>query len=102
MIEKRKEKNGRKDMNKDNIERKKTIRFGDRRTCNLYSIVIPEKREKERRKLRKDLKERMKDKCVKCGYETLYDIETHIDERQYYVEGGGQLCERCYKDIYGI
>jgi len=43
----------------------------------------------------------MKDKCVSCGCETEYDKETHIDFRNFYIEGAGQLCEKCYKEIYG-
>jgi hypothetical protein len=38
----------------------------------------------------------MKDKCVSCGSETAYDVTTHIDMRNAYVEGLGQLCNRCY------
>jgi hypothetical protein len=41
-----------------------------------------------------------KDKCVMCGNETEYDKTTHIYNRQYYVEGGGQLCRTCWKQIY--
>jgi len=42
----------------------------------------------------------MKDKCNCCGVETLYDKETHIDNRLGYIEGAGQLCLDCYDDIY--
>jgi hypothetical protein len=38
----------------------------------------------------------MKDKCVSCGSETAYDVTTHIDMRNAYVEGLGQLCNRCH------
>lgn len=38
----------------------------------------------------------MKDKCVSCGVETAYDVSTHIDMRNGYVEGVGQLCSKCY------
>jgi recombinational DNA repair protein (RecF pathway) len=41
-----------------------------------------------------------KDKCVLCGKETEYDKNTHIDFRDYYVEGAGQLCEECWERIY--
>ena len=44
----------------------------------------------------------MKDKCVSCGVETLYDKEEHIDFRLGYVEGAGQLCLDCYGVIYGL
>lgn len=37
-----------------------------------------------------------KDKCVMCGKETPYSKSTHIDLRDYYVEGCGQLCEDCW------
>jgi len=43
----------------------------------------------------------MKDKCVVCNEETKYDYGEHIDNRLYYVEGAGQLCEKCYIGIYG-
>jgi hypothetical protein len=41
-----------------------------------------------------------KEKCVMCGRETPYTKNTHIDLREYYIEGAGQLCEKCYKEIY--
>ena len=42
----------------------------------------------------------MKDKCVCCDIDTLYEKETHIDFRIGYIEGAGQLCLDCYGDIY--
>ena len=44
----------------------------------------------------------MKDKCNCCGVETLYDKETHIDNRLGYIEGAGQLCLDCYGVIYDL
>jgi hypothetical protein len=41
-----------------------------------------------------------KDKCVMCGAETQYNKSTHIDNRDYYIEGVGQLCRECYFNIY--
>lgn len=38
----------------------------------------------------------MKDCCVMCGNETLYDFTDHIDMRYGYIEGVGQLCIECY------
>lgn len=32
------------------------------------------------------------DKCVICGEDTPYTIDTHIDYRIGYIEGGGQGC----------
>lgn len=37
----------------------------------------------------------MKDKCVICGKETQYDINTPINFRYNYVEGAGQVCKEC-------
>ena len=42
----------------------------------------------------------MKDKCVTCGVESIYDKEEHIDFRVGYIEGSGQLCLDCYDKIY--
>lgn len=39
-----------------------------------------------------------KEKCVICGVETPYDFETHIDLREFYIEGAGQLCRKCYNN----
>lgn len=39
-----------------------------------------------------------KEKCVICGVETNYDVNTHIDFRLHYVEGAGQLCKKCYNN----
>lgn len=38
----------------------------------------------------------MKDCCVLCGNETIYDFTDHIDMRYGYVEGVGQFCIECY------
>ena len=38
----------------------------------------------------------MKENCATCGVETPYDFETHIDERNCYIEGVGQLCSKCF------
>tara|TARA_X000001382_G_scaffold31248_1_gene20189 strand:- start:699 stop:884 length:186 start_codon:yes stop_codon:yes gene_type:complete len=42
----------------------------------------------------------MKDKCVTCGVESLYDREDHIDFRIGYIQGSGQLCLKCYDELY--
>ena len=39
--------------------------------------------------------------CIRCGRPTPYDIHTPIDRRKYYVDGSGQLCEDCWKMVYG-
>ena len=38
--------------------------------------------------------------CVSCGDITNVKKSTPIDQRRYYVEGGGQLDEKCYLEIY--
>jgi hypothetical protein len=42
-----------------------------------------------------------KEKCVLCGKETEYLKGTPVDQRLHYIEGSGQLCARCYVEIYG-
>jgi hypothetical protein len=44
----------------------------------------------------------MKDKCVMCGEETLFDSTDHIDMRYGYVEGAGQLCVSCFEPKYKL
>ena len=36
-----------------------------------------------------------KDLCVLCGKETEYDRDMHINLREGYVEGSGQVCREC-------
>jgi len=43
----------------------------------------------------------MRDKCVNCKRETLYNKEEHVDYRLGYIEGVGQLCLNCWEVIYG-
>lgn len=38
--------------------------------------------------------------CVLCGTETGYYLWTPIEQRYGYVEGAGQLCKECYKELY--
>ncbi len=40
------------------------------------------------------------EKCVSCGCETNILKSLHIDYRNFYVEGCGQLCEKCWNKIY--
>ena len=40
------------------------------------------------------------DLCVICGKPTEYRADTPIDKRECYVEGAGQLCRKCYFEIY--
>lgn len=34
--------------------------------------------------------------CVLCGKITGYKRSEHIANRQYYIEGAGQLCKKCF------
>ncbi len=47
-----------------------------------------------------EIMEKEKDHCVLCGKETEYLKNTPVDEKNYYVEGGGQLCQECFSKIY--
>ena len=42
----------------------------------------------------------MKDKCVMCKEESPYEETDHIVNRYFYVEGAGQLCGKCWKEVY--
>ena len=56
------------------------------------------------RKSGEDSKELIKsefDNCVMCSKETEFKTTDHIDIRECYVEGAGQLCKRCYAKLYG-
>jgi hypothetical protein len=48
----------------------------------------------------KPLNEAEREKCVSCGSETPYTINTPIDMRKNYIEGAGQLCDECYEKTY--
>lgn len=43
-----------------------------------------------------------KEKCVVCHKTLDIDKSMPIDKRKYYIKGAGQLCERCYKELYEI
>jgi hypothetical protein len=40
----------------------------------------------------------MRDCCVQCRNETIYDFTDHIDMRYGYVEGVGQFCISCFTE----
>jgi len=40
------------------------------------------------------------EKCIMCSVDTGIAVDTHIDTREYYVEGAGQLCEKCWLETY--
>jgi hypothetical protein len=37
--------------------------------------------------------------CILCKEQTNVPIDLHIDFREYYVEGAGQLCKTCGKKL---
>ncbi|MBS5469070.1 MAG: hypothetical protein KHX69_09670 [Clostridium sp.] len=39
--------------------------------------------------------------CIFCRKATDVPKEKDISERNYYIEGAGQLCRECYFEIYG-
>jgi hypothetical protein len=41
------------------------------------------------------------EKCILCEEQTNVPINQNIENRSFYVEGAGQLCESCYNKIYG-
>ena len=41
------------------------------------------------------------EECIICGVETNEPINKHIDFRNFYVEGVGQLCIECGKKFEG-
>ena len=40
------------------------------------------------------------DCCVCCGTETKEETTKNIHKRYYYVEGSGQLCRKCWVEVY--
>lgn len=45
--------------------------------------------------------ENTREKCVVCGAATEYNRNVPIEKRWFYVEYIGQLCPKCYHEIYG-
>lgn len=42
----------------------------------------------------------LRDHCVVCHKPTLTPVSLNINMRIHYVEGVGQLCEDCWKQLY--
>jgi len=40
------------------------------------------------------------EKCVVCNKLTNIRKETEIEDRDFYIEGAGQLCKKCFYDLY--
>ena len=43
---------------------------------------------------------KMKERCVLCNRETKYNRDDPVQSRLHYIEGAGQLCSFCYRDLY--
>ncbi|HBI60993.1 MAG TPA: hypothetical protein DDY31_07255 [Lachnospiraceae bacterium] len=41
-----------------------------------------------------------KEYCILCGRLTEAAKEQPLSEREYYIEGAGQLCRECYRELY--
>ncbi len=41
-----------------------------------------------------------RERCVVCSQATEYAFDTPVSDREFYIEGVGQLCPRCYYDLY--
>ena len=44
--------------------------------------------------------EELMEKCVLCGRMVPVRRDSHIAGRRYYVEGAGELCARCFYEVY--
>lgn len=42
------------------------------------------------------------EKCVSCNTNTQYRFNDNIFNREYYVQGAGQLCKECYEEVYSL
>ena len=43
-----------------------------------------------------------KELCIRCNKPTPYHPNTPIMLRRYFVEGSGQLCEKCFYELYPV
>ena len=40
------------------------------------------------------------ERCICCGCDTGIPKDTPISNRKYYILGSGQLCNKCYTELY--
>jgi len=40
------------------------------------------------------------EECIICHCKTNIPVRMYIEEREYYVEGAGQLCPKCFKELF--
>ncbi len=38
--------------------------------------------------------------CIVCGVDTKVPKNLHVDHRFNYVEGAGQMCQKCWNETY--
>ena len=43
----------------------------------------------------------MTELCIRCGKPTIYNSDTPVSDRLYYINGSGQLCQECFSTLYG-
>jgi hypothetical protein len=43
-----------------------------------------------------------RERCIRCGVETEYDVSSPVTVRRWYIEGSGQLCEKCFYELYPV
>ena len=43
----------------------------------------------------------MTELCIRCGKPTIYNSDTPVSDRLYFIEGSGQLCQECFSTLYG-
>lgn len=41
------------------------------------------------------------ERCVICKRKTDVPADLEIGRRRFYIEGAGQLCPACYRELYG-
>ena len=46
-----------------------------------------------------DFKVEQYEKCIVCEVDTNVPRYLHVDYRDYYIDGAGQLCKECYTNI---
>lgn len=46
-----------------------------------------------------DFKVEHYEQCVVCNVDTGVPIDLHVDYRDYYIDGAGQLCKDCFSNI---
>jgi hypothetical protein len=40
--------------------------------------------------------------CVVCKCDTKIPVDTHVEKRNYFIDGVGQTCSTCFSKLYHI